>query len=1040
MSEPMNEKRKNKPVYVRGLEQLQEPEAFDKLSADEFPHRKSLLEVDRRSVLKLMGAATALAGLGGCRSLILPQKKVVPFVQQPENAVSGVTVQYATVRSVGGFGIGVLATAHDSRPTKLEGNPNHPSSLGGLDAQSMAQIVGLYDPDRLRVPMFKGDPTTWADALTALRQALSDSKNGAGFFLLTETVGSPLLAKQIQDFLKVYPAAKWIQWEPTNRDNVREGLKTAFGQDVHVTYDLAKADVIVSLDSDFLYSGPGAVRFARDVMARRKPGHPDGYNRIYAFESARTTAGVMADHRARLKASGIARLASLIAVKLGVPGATGGEVSGVDGKLIDALVKDLQASRGKSAVIVGDHQSPEAHALAAAINEHLGNIGTTVLALEPVLAKPTNQNAELAELTMAMAGGECKTLVVLGGNPVYSGYGDVGFRELFAKVPLTATVSLENDETAQASTWALPMSHFLEAWGDARAHDGTVAIQQPLIQPLYESKSDIEFIDALIGKSRPGVELAEEMYRGAPAADTAGRRAQDLKWREILAKGVVDGSAAKPTTAKTVPGVAGVVSAPPASSGLELVFLPDPNVHDGRYANNAWLQELPKPISNLTWDNALYLSHATAKKLNVGQPQKRAGVVPFYGAADMVEVTVEGRKLTVPVWVNMGQADDVAVLHLGYGRKAGGDVCKSGDAGHGGGFDANSIRSSKSPWVATQVDIKAVPGSYELANTQFHNTIDTSIVDSYRELIFETTPALLASGKPFGEEEHGTEHLTEEQKHEKNEERKTGKGYSMYDDKEFDFSKENYQWAMTIDLSMCTGCNACVTACQSENNIAVVGKHEVMKGREMHWLRIDRYFKGHWHDTEQGDQIDADNPPTFFQPLTCMQCENAPCEPVCPVAATVHSHEGINQMVYNRCVGTRYCSNNCPYKVRRFNFLWYSQRTHEVPVLKLLQNPDVTVRTRGVMEKCTYCVQRINGARINAKKENRQIKDGEIVTACQQACPANAIVFGDKRDPESAVGKSREDKRNYVLLPEVNTRPRTSYLARVRNPHPDLEA
>ncbi|MBS1710084.1 MAG: TAT-variant-translocated molybdopterin oxidoreductase, partial [Armatimonadetes bacterium] len=441
------DKRKSKPVFIRGLEELENKAEFAELAGDEFPHRKSLLEVDRRSVLKLMGAASALAGLGGCRSLILPQKKVVPFVKQPEDAVSGKTTQYATVYNLNGFGIGVLATAHDSRPTKLEGNPNHPSSLGGLDAQTMAQVVSLYDPDRLQLPKFKGEPTSWSDALAALRGALSESKNGAGFYLLTETVGSPTLAKQVQDFLKVYPAATWVQWEPANRDNAREGLKTAFGQDVHVAYDLAKADVIVSLDSDFLYSGPGAVRYARDTMARRKPGHPDGYNRIYAFESNRTTAGVVADHRARVKASGIARLAGLLASRLGVAGATGGEVAGVDAKLIDALVKDLNASRGKSAVIVGDHQPPEAHALAAAINEHLGNVGTTVHVLEPVLAKPTNQGAEFAALLQAMGTGEAKTLLVLGGNPVYSAYGDTKFADLLAKVPLSATLSLYNDET-----------------------------------------------------------------------------------------------------------------------------------------------------------------------------------------------------------------------------------------------------------------------------------------------------------------------------------------------------------------------------------------------------------------------------------------------------------------------------------------------------------------------------------------------------------------------------------------------------------------
>lgn len=1032
-----SKKRKSKPVYVRGPEQLDQPDAFKELSGDEFPHRKSLMEVDRRSVLKLMGAGMALAGLSGCRSLVLPGRKIVPFVRQPEDAVSGTTTAYATVYNVSGYGIGVLATTHDGRPTKLDGNPNHPSSVGGLDSQTQAQMVSLYDPDRLQLPMYKGEQTSWSDSLAALRKALEDSKNGTGVYVLTETVGSPLLAAQLQDFIKVYPAATWVQWEPANRDNIREGLKTAYGQDVHHVYDLAKADVIVSLDADFLYGMLGSVRNARDVMARRKPGHPDGYNRIFAFESARTTAGVVADHRARVKASAIPRLAGLLASRLGVQGVTVGEASGVDQKIIDAAVSDLNAHRGRSVVLVGDHQPPAVHALAAVINDHLGNMGSTVKAVEPVLARPTNQQAEFQMLADAMKSGDVKVLFILGGNPAYSSYADVDFAGLLKNVPLSVTLASHADETANECTWALPASHFLEAWGDARAHDGTVSVQQPLIEPLYDTKSDVELLDALIGRSRSGHEMVEEAYRGPLAKDVAGRRAQDLKMREILAEGVVKGTEAKPATVAIVPGVAGALTLAPASDGIDLVYLPDPSVHDGRYANNGWLQELPKPISNLTWDNALYVSHATAKKLNVGQPQTRIGL-PFYGAADMVEVTVDGRKLEVPVWVNLGQADDVVLLHLGYGRTAGGDVLRSGDFYHGGGFDANKLRSSKNPWIANQVTIKPTGRGYELANTQFHNTIDASIADAYRDVIYETTPALLASGNPFNEPEPATPKEKEKQE-EEDEIRRTGKRDSLYDEKEFDFSKTQYQWALTIDLSMCTGCNACVTACQSENNSPVVGKHEVQKHREMQWIRIDRYFKGHWKDGDQGEVVDHDNPPTYFQPLTCMQCENAPCEPVCPVAATVHSHEGLNQMVYNRCVGTRYCSNNCPYKVRRFNFLYYTVHTHEIPVLALLQNPDVTVRTRGVMEKCTYCVQRINAARINAKKEDRQIRDGEIVTACQQACPAKAIVFGDKRDPNSLVGQSRADKRNYVLLPEVNTRPRTSYLARVHNPHPDLE-
>ncbi len=1030
MNQQESAKPASRPIYIKGL--AQEDEAgFQPILDDEFPDRKGLLEIDRRSILKFLGGALALAGLpSGCR--FLTPRKIVPFVQQPQDAQAGVARMYASSAQRGGYGIGLLVTNNDGRPTKLDGNPNHGSSLGSIDSKTQAEILNLYDPDRLKLPTMNGEPVAWKEVLAACRAALDKSVDGSGVTLLTEAVGSPSYAAQIKSLLAKYPKLTWRQYESASRDNVREGARLAFGQDVDTVHSFAKANVVVALDANFIFEGPGNVRYSRDLMSRRHPDAVGGMTRIYAFESQPTLVGVVSDHRVRVKASQFFALAQGIAAAVGVPGAVSSAPAPADKKVLDAAVKDLIANKGKSIVIVGEHQAPEVHALVHAINSTLGNFGQTIALTEPVIAKPFNAAAEIAGLAADMASAKVRTLLIFGGNPVYEAPGDIDFAKLIERTPLSFHLSIMPTETGMLTTYELPMNHFLESWGDAKGHDGTVAVVQPQIEMLYDSRSEIELIDAFVGLSRTGKEIVESTHKLSATA-----------WRDVLAGGVIPTAEKASLILSPVPGIASTLRAPGDKGALELVIAPDPHIHEGRNANNSWLQELPKPITKLTWDNALLVSYATAKNLGIGQGEKKLGVIPYYGGADLVKLTVDGRSIEVPVWVNLGMADGVMVLHQGYGRSRSGVVGTKTDEEHGGGFNANFLRSSKSGSIVSAT-VERTGKRYTLANTQYHNTIDTSVVDNDRELIKETTVTMLAAGKPFGKEPEGAkaENAKLKPKDGATPTEADKQLPSAYDGVDFKNNPDsNYQWAMTIDLSLCTGCNACVMACQSENNISTVGKEQVKRGRAMHWIRIDRYYRGTSTDIGMGpEMIDRDNPPMYFQPVTCMQCEQAPCEPVCPVAATVHSHEGLNQMVYNRCVGTRYCSNNCPYKVRRFNFLHFTKKVEEIPVLKMLQNPEVTVRGRGVMEKCTYCVQRINTSRVTAKKEGRLVADGEIQTACQVACPGRAIIFGDKRDPANAVSKSRSDKRNYLLLEETNTRPRTSYLSRVRNPHPELEA
>jgi molybdopterin-containing oxidoreductase family iron-sulfur binding subunit len=987
--------------YWRSLESVAETPEFKDFLHREFPQNASewLDPVGRRGFLKLMSASLALAGVSACTRQ--PDEAIVPYVRQPEELVPGKPLFYATAMPFAGAGVGLLVENHEGRPTKIEGNPDHPSSLGATDVYAQAAILGLYDPDRSQTITRLGEIRPFDAFVGAMAGILSaqDAQQGRGIRVLSETVSSPTLASQIETFLGRFPQAKWAQWEPFGRHNAREGSRRAFGEYVDARYSVEKADVILSLDADFLCVGHGALTHARAYASRRRiEGDRAQFNRMYVVESSPTNTGTRADHRVSMRASEVEVFARAIAARLGLTDAGNAVVPEAARAWLGPLANDLQAARGRSLVIAGEGQPAAVHALAHAMNEALGNVGQTVVYTQTAEALPTDQRAGLEALVSEMNAGEVSLLVVLGGNPVYTAPASLNFAEAMGNVALRAHLGLYHDESAALCHWHIPEAHFLEAWSDVRAHDGTATIVQPLIAPLYDGKSVHEFVSALNAEGvRSGYDIVRSFWSGraagagvpaeAPARDGlaalegAAPSSFDRDWRRWLHDGVVPGSAFESRAVTVQPNALdGRGTSTPA--GLEVVFRPDPGVYDGRFANNGWLQELPKALTKLTWDNAALVAPGTAQRL-------------MLVSGDIVEIRRGERAIRIPVWLAPGHALDTITLHMGYGRERAGRVAS------GTGFSINELRTTDAPDILTGVEVIKTGDTYELVSTQDHwslegrNLVRVATVDEY-----ERDPAFAAK----------EEHLPIT-------------GLTMLADRTY----EGYAWGMTIDQNVCTGCNACVVACQAENNVPVVGKSQVANGREMHWLRIDRYYSG-----------DVDDPDTYHQPMPCQQCEAAPCEVVCPVSATTHSDEGLNDMVYNRCVGTRYCSNNCPYKVRRFNFLLYSD--FETASLKLARNPDVTVRSRGVMEKCTYCVQRINVARVAAKLEDREIRDGDVVTACQSACPTQAIVFGNLNDPQSAVSKTKASSLNYSLLAELNTRPRTTYMAIVRNPNAEMPA
>ncbi len=1014
-------------AYWRSLDDLADAPEIRERIEQEFvgydPEQWSGLS--RRQFLKLMGASMALAGLtlSGCRRW--PEEKLAPYASRPADQIPGTPEYYASAMDVGGYARPVLVKTFDGRPIKLEGNPSHPMSGGSSDSFTQASVLNVYDPDRAKAVVHTAEghssESTWPEAIAALRGRLQG--DGSGFAVLSGYSSSPSVARMKKQLQSQYPGLRWYEYEPVNFDAQRAGAAMVYGQPARPLYHLENADLIACFDADLLGLHPAHLAYAKGWAAGRKRANEDGrkMSRMYAVESAYTTTGAAADVRYNVRSCDIPRLLVALANELGVSGPGQVVAPEAEQSIVKKLAAELKAAAGRSVVAVGPQHPASVHALVMLINEELGNVGKTVSILPEQESAQRSSIQSITDLTQSMNNGRVQTLLVLGGNPAYDAPADLGFAEALAKVPATAHLTHVANETTELCGWLLPEAHYLEAWGDARAFDGTVSVVQPTIMPLFGGRSVIQVVANLLGEEEvDGLEIVKQTIAGGSGNEAA--------WQKALHDGLVEGSKPKPlnvapsTTRQPENIDISVVS----FDTFEVTFLPDASAYDGRFANNGWLQELPRTITKLTWDNAAMVSVPDAEKLGIT-------------TGDMISMSVDGRSIEVAAYVLPGQAPGSIAVYLGYGRTAAGQV------GTGVGFNVYPLRASGRPHVVTGVTVSQTGESYELVCTQDHHMIDPigfsgradRLPAIYREADVEHYHEHPDFAKHFGP------HVPMMESDE-------GKvlPLQLYDPPA-NFGK-GHQWGMTIDLNACIGCNGCVVACQAENNIPVVGKEQVSMNREMHWLRIDRYFQG---------PVDAVNPRVVHQPVLCMHCETAPCEQVCPVAATVHDTEGLNTMVYNRCIGTRYCSNNCPYKVRRFNYFdyhakgpnndkmpWLSmpdtqQREQVGKVERMVFNPDVTVRMRGVMEKCTFCVQRIEAAKVNAKveymngkRDAERVADGEVVTACQQSCPTDAIVFGDLNDPKSRVRKLHVHQRSYALLEELNTRPRTRYLANVNNP------
>ena len=982
--------------YWRSLDELADSPDFQAAVEKEFPSaaQEWVDPVSRRGFLKIMGASMALAGLAGCTKQ--PDEPIYPYVKAPEDLILGKPMFFATAHPFTTGAVPILVKSDEFRPIKIDGNPEHAYNRGGSDAFSQGTLLELYDPDRSQHVTYRGENRTWQEFAEEFRNKVISTKDGTGIYFLSTTITSPTLARQWAAVQKAYPKAKLVQYDPALAG-------TALTGSTAVQYDLTAADIIVSLDADFLSGAayPGFHKLVRDYADRRKQPE-NGMNRLYAIESTPTTTGMKAEHRLGLRASEIPAFAAALAQAVGVGGINPAAYAWSDDqkKFVAALAKDLKANAGKSAVLPGLYHDPSVAALAVAINDALENIGKTVFASsDPVNPAPSDQIGDFKALIADMNSGKVDWLVVLNANPFYDAPADLEFATAFNKANIVAHLGSHYNETGQQAHWHIPSAHYLEYWSDARAYDGTVSIVQPMIDPLYGGRTSHDVLQSLLDEPvLSAYEAVRDTWKSTIKGDF------ETGWRKVLHDGWIDGTAfdkgAKANTA-----FKGSVPTPAPKSTLEIIFRPDPNIYDGRWSNVGWLQELPKPVTNLSWDNAAIVSGATLTKLGLEED-------------DIVELSVGTGTVKAPVIVAPGHPDNSVTVYLGYGRELAGRV------GSGAGFNAYLIRNTWAPFYAVG-SIRKVEGKWGIAITKSHyqdqrgkmfgqdgsgnNSLEADEAINERGIIRYATLDTFKANPNFAHEGEGRDTPPLDT--------------SLFPNWEYN---EANAWGMSIDMNSCTGCNACIVSCYAENNIAVVGKQQVRIGRNMQWLRIDTYFEG-----------DLSAPRAHFQPMACQHCENAPCEQVCPVGATVHTPEGLNTMVYNRCVGTRYCSNNCPYKVRRFNFLLYSD--YETESLKLMRNPDVSVRSRGVMEKCSYCMQRIQAAKIDADKENRGIRDGEIVTACQQACPAGAITFGNINDKNSKATKLRSNSRSYQVIADQNTRPRTTYLAEVLNLNQELE-
>lgn len=1014
--------------YWWSLEELADSPQFRAWLEAEFPVAAEPGGLSRRRWLQLMGASLALAGLSGCR---WKKSEILPFARRPAQRVPGVPEQFATAMELGEGALGLLVTSYDGRPIKIEGNPSHPQSLGATDALAQAAVLELYDPDRSQAVIERAalaEGRTWDDfrRFVASQQGVWKSNRGKGLCVLAQPSTSPTLARLRVAFLAQYPEAQWFEYEPLAWDNPRQGARLAFGRPVRTQWVLDQATVIAALDGDFLGWHPAAVRNARDFAARRDADRA-WMNRLYVVESTLTVTGGAADHRLALRAGHVAaftralfeRVRRGLAEPAALPAPSPDQAKAE--RFLAAVARDLveAARQGRPTLLLtGPRQPPEVHALVHHLNHMLGNVGKTVWYSEDPRGDVLPALEAIGQLAEQMHAGKVQTLVLLGGNPVYDAPADCQFAQALGRTAASIHLSLYYNETSRHCTWHLPQAHFLESWGDVRSWDGTYSVVQPLIEPLYGGWSAIELIAMLAGlPTSGGLEWVRQTFRELVQRRlSAGQHDWEPLFRKTVQEGLWEGSRfaavdmqlaspAEEILARIAPvapaSAARASEAADVASDLELVFCRDSSVHDGRWANSGWLQETPDPITKLTWDNAALVDPATAKVLGL-----KTGSV--------VRLALGQQSVEIPVYVLPGQAPGSIGVALGYGRTAAGRV--GGDTALGVqpvGTDVFVLRTRRAMDVAWGVRAEPTGRQVELATTQDHHAIDRVGLQGRAERLGELIRQ--ATLDHYRKHPHFVRHAVHHPPLE-----------SLWQEPQY----EGYRWGMAIDLSKCIGCNACMLACQAENNVPVVGKEQVLRGREMHWIRLDRYFQG-----------PAEDPQVAFQVVACQHCENAPCEQVCPVAATVHSHEGLNDMVYNRCVGTRYCANNCPYKVRRFNFFDYHKdlQSPENEVLKLLYNPEVTVRSRGVMEKCTYCVQRIQAAKIAARHRGQPVRDGQVRTACQQACPTGAIVFGDLGDRSSAVAQAAASDRAYALLAELNVKPRTAYLARIRNPHPLLE-
>jgi molybdopterin-containing oxidoreductase family iron-sulfur binding subunit len=981
----------------QSLADLAGDEALVAAREREFPEGASEAPdaLGRRRFLSLMGASLALGGLAACRR---PEERILPYSRAPEEVVPGRPLFFATTLPFMGTAFGVLVESHEGRPTRIEGNPRHPESLGAATTFVQSSILDLYDPDRSASPLERGAERSWDDVATLLRRTGADlqAKRGKGLAILTEAHRSPSLAAQLQDLGRAMPEAMIVRYDPFTRDAVREGAAIAFGRPLEAVLDVEKARVIVALDADLLATEGSPLKQARGFASTRSADRVGReMSRLYAVESGFSLTGAAADHRLRLESAKVPAFLGAVARELSTrhglaldaaltrpPAAVVLDERSL--KHAQAIAADLASHRGQGLLVAGRGQPAGVHALVHLLNQALGNVGRTVRFVAPFDAAPDGPGP-ITALAEALRAGRVGTLLVLGGNPAFDAPADARFAEAIARAPLSIHVATHVDETSRKATWHLNRAHALEAWGDARAEDGTASVAQPLIAPLLGGRTDLEVVDLLLGRGRKAHAIVEATWRaarGEAGFDKAFRRAlHDGLWSESAspAEEVTPVTSAAAAVARALQAVA---AAPAAPDGFEVTFHPDFHAWDGRFANNGWLQELADPMTKLTWGNAALISAATAKQQGLAD-------------GDVVALSVGSASIEIPVVIAPGQADRSVALTVGQGRS------QVGRVGTGVGVDVGPLRMGSAFFHASGASLRKTGAQIALARTQEHFVMEG------RPLAREGTLEEFEKNREFAREKVEHPPLL-----------------SLWKERAY----EGHAWGMAIDLGGCIGCNACVTACQAENNIPVVGADGVRRTREMHWIRIDRYFEGE----------SADEPTSIAQPTLCQHCENAPCEQVCPVGATVHSPEGLNDMVYNRCVGTRYCANNCPYKVRRFNFLDYTQGITELGKLQI--NPDVTVRSRGVMEKCTFCVQRINHAKIDAKREGRdRVHDGEITTACEQACPTRAITFGDLNDPKSRVAVRANSPLAYKMLEELNIKPRVSYLARVKNPNPDLE-